>query len=44
MTWTPLVPEVMLNLVVDEYHPPTKMPLLRGAVWKLLVGSPVVSQ
>jgi hypothetical protein len=41
--YTPLVPEVMLNLLVEVYHPPTKIALLREEVSKF-VGSPVVSQ
>jgi hypothetical protein len=42
-TCTPLVPEVMLNLVVVLYQPPTKIALLSDAVSRL-TGSPVVSQ
>ena len=42
-TCTPLVPEVMLNLSLSVYQPPTKMALLSEEV-SALPGSPVVSQ
>jgi Flp pilus assembly protein TadG len=42
-TCTPLVPDVMLNLFVVLYQPPTKMALLNGDV-SPFTGSPVVSQ
>jgi hypothetical protein len=51
-TCTPLVPDVMLNLVVMLYQPPTKIALLnetvspnqRPVAGSRVVGLPVVSQ